>query len=58
MTYDELKSLSKPIPEEKPRVLFAGEATAPQNWSYLHGARLSGIREAKRVVELMKQWST
>ena len=34
--------------------MFAGEATSPAYWSTLHGARLSGLREAERVWERMK----
>ena len=46
----------KPLPsEENPKLLFAGEATHPQFWSFLHGARDSGIREAKRIIsKIMK----
>ena len=34
--------------------MFAGEATSPAYRSTLHGARLSGLREAERVWERMK----
>ena len=38
----------------KPRVLFAGEATHLRYYSTVHGAFLSGQREAKRIVNLIK----
>jgi hypothetical protein len=31
-------------------VLFAGEATNPDYYSTVHGAFLSGVREAKRIL--------
>ncbi len=34
-----------------PRILFAGEATHPRFYSTVHGAYLSGQREAKRLVD-------
>lgn len=37
------------IPYQKPLVLFAGEATSPYHPSTIHGAYLSGIREAYRL---------
>ncbi|XP_055332784.1 spermine oxidase-like isoform X2 [Paramacrobiotus metropolitanus] len=37
--------------EEVPSVLFAGEATFPLFWSTVHGAILSGWREAERLVK-------
>ena len=41
----------KPVPsEDNPRLMFAGEATDPVFWSFLHGARDSGGREAKRIL--------
>ncbi|TRY68923.1 hypothetical protein TCAL_05228 [Tigriopus californicus] len=44
--------LSQPLPSAtSPRLLFAGEATHSRYWGTLHGARLSGIREAKRVLD-------
>lgn len=40
---------SEPVP---PILLFAGEATVPGLFATVSGARLSGIREAERVVSL------
>ncbi len=36
------------------RLLFAGEATSPTAFGTLHGARLSGVREADRVLDRME----
>ena len=45
----------QPLPSENdPRLLFAGEATDPKYWSFLHGARDSGIREAMRIISKSK----
>ena len=32
------------------RLLFAGEHTHPTQWSFMHGARASGVREADRII--------
>lgn len=42
-----------PIP---PILLFAGEATCAGHHSTVHGARLSGIREAERIIQLTKSY--
>ncbi|KAG4067710.1 hypothetical protein HA402_005482 [Bradysia odoriphaga] len=34
-----------------PRLLFAGDSTIREHFGTIHGARLSGIREANRIVE-------
>ncbi|XP_026756995.3 peroxisomal N(1)-acetyl-spermine/spermidine oxidase-like [Galleria mellonella] len=44
---------SEPIP---PILLFAGEATVPGHFATVSGARLSGIREAERIVQLTLQF--
>ncbi|XP_059059364.1 peroxisomal N(1)-acetyl-spermine/spermidine oxidase-like isoform X2 [Achroia grisella] len=44
---------SDPIP---PILLFAGEATIPGHLATVSGARLSGIREAERIVQLTVQF--
>ncbi len=36
----------------KPKILFAGEATHLRYYSTVHGAYLSGKREAKRLLNL------
>ncbi|KAL2723734.1 peroxisomal N(1)-acetyl-spermine/spermidine oxidase-like isoform X1 [Vespula maculifrons] len=52
--------LATPIPgtcEPVPPILFfAGEATIPGHYSTVHGARLSGIREAERIIQLTKRY--
>ncbi|XP_056631554.1 spermine oxidase [Diorhabda sublineata] len=52
--------LSSPVPGTcdpvPPILLFAGEATCAGHHSTVHGARLSGIREAERVIQLTKQY--
>ena len=47
-TVNDLRTLAQPVDG---RVLFAGEATAhePAGWATVHGAFLSGLREAKRL---------
>ena len=48
-------TLSKPLPcESDPRLLFAGEATDSKFWGQMLGARLSGLREAQRVLDRME----
>ncbi|KAJ8969861.1 hypothetical protein NQ314_001545, partial [Rhamnusium bicolor] len=42
-----------PVP---PILLFAGEATCAGHHSTVHGARLSGIREAERILQLTKKY--
>ena len=55
MSKDTFKLTSDPLPNERnPKLLFAGEATHPKFWSFLHGARESGIREANRILETIK----
>ncbi|XP_017787630.1 PREDICTED: spermine oxidase-like [Habropoda laboriosa] len=48
-----LPGTCEPIP---PILLFAGEATIPGHYSTVHGARLSGIREAERIIQLTKRF--
>ncbi|XP_072377080.1 peroxisomal N(1)-acetyl-spermine/spermidine oxidase-like [Diabrotica undecimpunctata] len=52
--------LSSPVPGScepvPPILLFAGEATCAGHHSTVHGARLSGIREAERIIQLTKQY--
>lgn len=51
--------MAAPLPEEsndvKPIILFAGEATCAGYQSTVEGARLSGIREAERIIQMMKR---
>lgn len=44
----------EPVP---PILLFAGEATCAGHYSTVHGARLSGIREAERIIQLTKKFA-
>lgn len=48
----DFQALASPLPSETdPRLLFAGEATHEHFYGTMHGARLAGLREAKRVLE-------
>ena len=47
---DEFDALAEPIGD---RVFFAGEATIRKHPGTVHGAYLSGLREAKRIAETM-----
>lgn len=51
MVAGKLQSLESP---ERLRVLFAGEATHAHYYSTTHGAWLSGLREAKRILTAYK----
>lgn len=44
---DDMRVLGEPVSE---RLLFAGEATNPEFFGTVHGAYLSGIREAERIL--------
>ncbi|CAG0891656.1 unnamed protein product [Darwinula stevensoni] len=45
-------TLSQPVPGNiDPRILFAGEATHPDYFSTMHGAFMSGLREAQRIMD-------
>ena len=49
---NDFESLGLPLPcDSDPRLLFAGEATHPKFWGQMLGARLSGIREAQRIID-------
>lgn len=37
-----------------PRLLFAGDSTISDHFGTIHGARLSGIREANRIAESVR----
>ncbi len=39
---------------DHPRLLFAGDSTICEHFGTIHGARLSGIREANRIVESVR----
>jgi polyamine oxidase len=44
---DDMEALGEPVGE---RLLFAGEATNPEYFATVHGAYLSGVREAERIL--------
>ena len=45
-TPEDIEELASPVSD---RLLFAGEATARTHWACLHGAYVSGLREAARL---------
>ena len=52
---DDFENLGCPLPcETDPRLLFAGEATHSRFWGQMLGARLSGIREAQRIIDRLQ----
>jgi monoamine oxidase len=46
---EDYEALAEPVED---RLFFAGEATYRERPATVHGAYLSGIREAKRIAEL------
>ncbi|CAF0753078.1 unnamed protein product [Didymodactylos carnosus] len=52
-TTNDIKSYAFPVLDKKnsPLILFAGEGTHEKYYSTTHGAYLSGIREAQRIIE-------
>ena len=51
-TAKDYRELSRPLPsEEVPRLLLAGEHTHEKYWSYMHGAMLSGIEQAEKILD-------
>uniref|UniRef100_A0A0D9V4T9 Amine oxidase domain-containing protein n=1 Tax=Leersia perrieri TaxID=77586 RepID=A0A0D9V4T9_9ORYZ len=54
---EDLDLMAEPLPratestDERPRVLFAGEATHRTHYSTTHAAYLSGVREANRLLQ-------
>lgn len=50
-----ITELQTPLPDpSSPKLLFAGEATIPKYLGTVFGARLSGIREADRIIQYVK----
>ncbi|CAG0882958.1 unnamed protein product [Cyprideis torosa] len=55
---DSAYMLSKPLPNKtNPRLMFAGEATDTRFYGTLHGAFMSGEREADRLLQVTKMIS-
>lgn len=53
--FSDICALADPVPgcsADVPVILFAGEATSHHYFGTMHGARLSGIREADRIIKL------
>ena len=48
----EMESLVKEYAQPYGKIFFAGEGTHEKYFSYVHGAYLSGIREAERILNL------
>ena len=48
--------LSDPLPScHAPKLLLAGEHTHDNYWSFLHGARMSGIDQAQKILTWRKK---
>ncbi len=54
----DIKQCAKPWSNKspEPKVLFAGEGTHERFYGTMHGAFLTGIREAKRIIQLKKSF--
>jgi spermine oxidase len=55
---EDIDTLAEPVTngeDDKPMLLFAGEATHSTFYSSSHGAMLSGQREAERIIDLYNQ---
>lgn len=50
-TVEDREALAEP---EGRRLFFAGEATHPEHPATVHGAIMSGVREARRIAELFR----
>uniref|UniRef100_A0A0K2VIB8 Polyamine oxidaselike [Tribolium castaneum] n=1 Tax=Lepeophtheirus salmonis TaxID=72036 RepID=A0A0K2VIB8_LEPSM len=52
---EDMNILASSLPsEEEPSLLFAGDAACPDYWSYMHGARTSGLIAAEKIVGISK----
>jgi len=49
VTVEDIEQLG--TPEGNGTLLFAGEATSPNFWGYVHGGFLTGLREAYRILK-------
>lgn len=58
VTFNDFFYLASPLPEYSeysyPVLLFAGEATCPVHYGTVSGAKASGIREADRLIQLVR----
>ena len=46
--------IAEPLPSStNPRLIFAGEATTAEHYSFAHGAMGTGISAAQKVIELL-----
>ena len=52
----DIKQLAQPWPNkpDRPLILFAGEGTHERFYGTAHGALMTGVREAKRLLEVYK----
>jgi monoamine oxidase len=48
----DFEALAEPVSD---RLLFAGEATNREHPGTVHGAYLSGVREAERIIEMAEE---
>ena len=56
-TGKDYKTLAKPYftdESKKSGILFAGEACSPDYWSFMHGARFSGLKAAQDIADALK----
>jgi len=52
----DFETLQVPVPsEENPRLLLAGEHTHSKYHSTMHGARLTGIHQANKIIKSMNK---
>ncbi|XP_014291094.1 spermine oxidase [Halyomorpha halys] len=56
-TEEHIEEMKTPVPESPvPVLFFAGDSTDPVYFNNIAGARLSGLREAERVLELTRKF--
>ena len=52
--YETLATPFFPGKSKKSGIFFAGEACSPDYWSFMHGARFSGLKAAEEIAELLR----